>query len=118
MIGALLIAAKSAASTVIGNTFSTNLSSSSNNNDIAFDNANTFSSVKGFASAFSITKSSPASVNDPTPGIGNVVVTSSSSIGLTTKLTVLVAVNPSAVVTVNVIGNCPPVSVTARNASN
>ena len=63
------------------------------------------------ASAFSITKSFAASIKFP-------FFSTNSSDGNTMKLTSLVAVNPSAVVTVNVIGNTPPVSVTAFNAAN
>ena len=85
-------------------------------NACAADNSRTFAKSNPAASAFSITKSLPASLMLPPSGVGVVVVTS--SFGLTTNLTVIVAANPLPLSTVNVIGNTPPVFVTALNASN
>ena len=80
-------------------------------NACASDFVNTAASSNDLASVLSIVN--PDADNCKFP---SVVVTVSS--GLTVNLTVLEAVNPSTVVTVNVIVNTPPVTLTLLNASN
>ena len=110
VVPAATIAASSAASTVISVISLLIVVSAFNKNALAFAKSFAVTSVNVFASAFS--RTNPVADNCKLPS-----VVTTSSFGSTMKLTVIEAVKvPS--VTVNVIGNTPPVSVTALNASN